>query len=421
MKIAIVGTGIAGLTVAHHLHERHDLTVFEAAEWIGGHTHTVDIETPAGPLAIDTGFIVFNEHTYPGYCELLRELNVPWQASDMSFSVRCEATGLEYNGTDMNGLFAQRRNLVSPRFWGMIRDIMRFYKAAPAVMEPGARDMTLGEFLTEGRYGQLFIDKHLIPMGAAVWSATRETMWGFPMRFLVQFFHNHGFLRVDDRPQWLTVQGGSREYVRVLTQAFADRIHLRTPVVAVRRTPEGVKVTTKEGGDQFFDRVVLATHGDTSLALLKDARETETELLSAFRFQANEVTLHTDVRQMPQRKRAWASWNYHLADSELPTVTYWMNRLQDLKTEVPYMVSLNRNAEIASDTVLRQFVYHHPIFTPESVAAAARHSEIDGRDGVHFCGAYWRYGFHEDGVQSGLDVVRHLDPAALARKAVLRG
>lgn len=411
MKIAIVGSGIAGLTVAHHLHAEHDITVFEAADWIGGHTHTVDVETPRGTLAIDTGFIVFNEHTYTEYCKLLRELGVAWQASDMSFSVHCAASGLEYNGTDMNGLFAQRRNLVRPRFWGMLRDIKRFYQEAPRVLQAGADELTLGEFLTAGGYGEWFIDKHLIPMGAAVWSATRATMWAFSMRFLVQFFHNHGFLQVHDRPQWLTVVGGSRAYVERLTAPFADRIHLNTPIAAVRRGADGVQLVTKDGGEHTFDRVVLATHGDTSLRLLTDADATERAVLSAFRTQPNEVTLHTDARQMPTTRRAWASWNYHIGKSALPTVTYWMNRLQNLDTERDYFVSLNRDADIDPTQVVRRFVYRHPVFSPEAVAAQQRHAEIDGRNRVHFCGAYWRYGFHEDGVVSGLEVVRNFGRA----------
>lgn len=412
MKVAIVGTGIAGLTVAHHVARspaNHDFTLFEAADWIGGHTHTVDVEAPGGSLAVDTGFIVFNEVTYPGFCALLKELEVPWQASDMSFSVRCEATGLEYNGTNWNGLFAQRRNLVRPRFWRMLRDVQRFYAEAPRVLEPNAADTTLGAFLTAGGYSEWFIDKHLVPMGAAVWSATRETMWNFPMQFLVRFFHNHGFLRIEGRPEWLTVRGGSREYVKVLTRPFADRIRLGTAVTAVTREAEGgVRVRTAAGEEERFDRVVLATHGPTSLRLLADADATERAVLGAFTTQPNQVTLHTDPRQLPHSRRAWASWNYHVGRSALPTVTYWMNLLQDLKTDTPYLVSLNRDDELDPAQVLQRFVYDHPVFTPAAVASQARHGEIDGRRGVHFCGAYWRYGFHEDGVQSGLAVLRNL-------------
>ena len=259
-------------------------------------------------------------------------------------------------------------------------------------------------------YSQLFIEKHLLPMGAAVWSSTPETMRAFPLRFLVQFFHNHGFLRVEDRPQWLVVQGGSREYVKRLVEPFRDRIHLSTPVVQVERTARGVRVRTGQGDESYFDRVVLATHADTSLRLLSDATQLEREILGAFEFQRNEAVLHTDARLLPRRRRAWASWNYHVTDpgSQLPTVSYWMNSLQGLAGDTPYLVTLNRTADIDASKVLRSFVYQHPIFSSRTVSAQRRHAEIDGVNGVHFCGAYWRYGFHEDGVQSALATLENL-------------
>ncbi len=410
MKVCVVGTGISGLVAARELNREHDVTVFEAGDWIGGHTNTVDVETESGRLAVDTGFIVFNESTYPHFCALLRELGVPWQESDMSFSVRCESTGLEYNGTSFNGLFAQRSNLLRPAFWRMVKDIMRFYREAPDVLKRPDDPTTLGEYLERGGYSRLFIEKHLIPMGAAVWSSTAETMRAFPMRFLVQFFHNHGFLRVEDRPQWLVVEGGSREYVKRLVEPFVDRVHLRTPVVHVERTARGVRVCTEQGEESFFDRVVLATHADTSLRMLSDASPLEREILGAFEFQRNEAVLHTDARLLPRRERAWASWNYHIDEggAGLPTVTYWMNNLQKLASDTPYFVTLNRTAEIDESRVLRSFVYHHPIFSTRTVTAQSRHAEIDGVNGVHFCGAYWGYGFHEDGVQSALTSVSHL-------------
>jgi len=411
MKVAVVGTGIAGLVAARELQREHELTVFEAGDWIGGHTHTVDVETEAGPLAIDTGFIVFNERTYPNYCSLLRELGVPWQESDMSFSVRCDSTGLEYNGTSLDGLLAQRRNALRPAFWRMVRDIFRFYREAPAVLERDDDETTLGDFLEAGGYSSLFVEKHLIPMGAAVWSSTPETMRAFPLRFLVQFFRNHGFLQVDHRPQWLVVQGGSREYVKRLVTPFRDRIRLETPVVGIERKLTGVEVRTRSGETELFDRVVLATHADTSLRMLADASPLERDVLGAFGYQRNEVTLHTDDSLMPRQRRAWASWNYHVTDpaSELPTVTYWMNLLQSLPASTPYLVTLNRSRDIDPAKVLREFVYHHPIYSTAAVRAQGRHAEIDGQDRVHFCGAYWRYGFHEDGVVSALAATRNLN------------
>jgi predicted NAD/FAD-binding protein len=422
VKIAIVGTGISGLVVAHHLAREHDLTLFEAGAHVGGHTNTVDVETPGGRLAVDTGFIVFNETTYPNFVALLRELGQPWQPSVMSFSVRCDATGLEYNGTSFDGLFAQRSNLLSPRFWRMVREILRFYREAPAVLEQAENGATLGEFLERGRYSAYFVEKHIVPMAAAIWSAEPAGIHTFPLRFLVQFFQNHGFLQVDGRPQWLVVKGGSREYVRRITAPFADRIRLETPVVRVARGHGGPTVTTKDGREERFDRVVLACHSDQALALLAEPTPLEREVVGAFGYQRNDALLHTDTRLMPERRRAWASWNYHLTKpaSPLATVTYWMNELQSLPGEVPYLVTLNRNADVDPRKVLRRFVYHHPIFTTGAVAAQARHGEVDGAGGVHFAGAYWGYGFHEDGVKSGLAVVERIQGGA-ARGLALAG
>ena len=295
MRIAVIGTGIAGLTAARELHGSHELTVFEASDWVGGHTHTLDVPTADGStLAVDTGFIVFNEKTYPGFCGLLQELGVPWQASDMSFSVKCDRTGLEYNGTNLDKLFAQRSNLLRPSFWRMVKDILRFYREAEAVLDPAAQEETLGGYLERNGYGRAFIEQHMIPMGAAIWSTCPEEMLAFPLRFLVQFFHNHGFLQVDGRPQWLVVEGGSRSYVEPLTRPFRDRIRLRTPVHAVSREPDGrVRVRSADGGDEVFDRVVMATHSDTTQKLLVDATPVEREVLGAIRFQPNSVILHT--------------------------------------------------------------------------------------------------------------------------------
>ena len=416
MRIAVIGTGIAGLTAARELHGSHELTVFEASDWVGGHTHTLDVPTADGStLAVDTGFIVFNEKTYPGFCGLLQELGVPWQASDMSFSVKCDRTGLEYNGTNLDKLFAQRSNLLRPSFWRMVKDILRFYREAEAVLDPAAQEETLGGYLERNGYGRAFIEQHMIPMGAAIWSTCPEEMLAFPLRFLVQFFHNHGFLQVDGRPQWLVVEGGSRSYVEPLTRPFRDRIRLRTPVHAVSREPDGrVRVRSADGGDEVFDRVVMATHSDTTQKLLADATPLEREVLGGFAYQPNEVVLHTDTSIMPRRRRAWASWNYHLTEpaSELPTVTYWMNLLQGLDAQEEYLVTLNRSADIDPARVVASFVYDHPVYSMASVRSQERHAEIDGVNGVHFCGAYWRYGFHEDGLQSGLTAARRVEERA---------
>ena len=410
MRIAVVGTGIAGMVAAHRLHPQHDVTVYEASARIGGHTNTVELEVEGRKLAIDTGFIVFNERTYPHFCALLKSLGVAWQASDMSFSVRCDGTGLEYNGTSLNGLLAQRSNALRPSFWRMVRDVGRFYREAPDVLEHGDDGETLGAFLERRRYSRPFVERHLLPMASAVWSARPDEMREFPLRFLVRFFYNHGFLQLDGRPQWLVVRGGSHAYVERLTAPFRERIRLGAPVVRVRRAPEGVRVRTAAGDEATYDRVVLAAHADQSLRMLADATPREREILGAFGWQRNEAVLHTDTRLMPRKRRAWASWNYHLSSppSDLPTVTYWMNNLQGFGGPTQYLVTLNRADAIDPAKVLRSFVYHHPIYSPAAVRAQSRRGEIDGVAGVHFCGAYWGYGFHEDGVRSALDTVRRL-------------
>jgi predicted NAD/FAD-binding protein len=405
VKVAVVGTGVAGLVAARALAREHELTVFEAADWIGGHVHTLEVPRAPGSdgrVAVDTGFIVFNRKTYPRFCALLGELGIGAEESDMSFSVRCEASGLEYEGSGWNGLLARRSNALRPGFWRMLRDLLRFYREAPRTLEQPDDGTTLGEFLARGRYSRDFVERHLVPMVSAVWSARPADLPGFPLRFLVRFFHNHGFLQVEGRPQWLVVPGGSFRYVERLVAPFRRRIRLATPVASVTRVPGGVRVRTAHGEEELFERVVLATHADQSLRLLADARPREREVLSAFTTQPNDVVLHTDARLMPRTRRAWASWNVHLArvPSELPAVTYWMNRLQRLSEPRDYFVTLNRTAEIEPERVLARFTYRHPLYTRAAVAAQARHAEIDGRDGVHFCGAYWGYGFHEDGVKS---------------------
>jgi predicted NAD/FAD-binding protein len=420
VRVAVIGTGISGLVAAERLCARHELTVFEAGDHVGGHTNTIDVDEGGRRLAIDTGFIVFNQRTYPRFIELMTRLGVAWQPSDMSFSVRCEASGIEYGGSSLDQLFAQRRNALRPSFLCVVRDLQRFYREAPAVLadeRPGAADVTLGDWLRERRYSRAFIDRHLVPLASAVWSARTDRLLDFPLRFLVRFFDNHGFLQLRDRPQWLVIRAGSRSYVGPLTARFADRIRLRTPVARIVRRDGGVIVSTGPGAEERFDRAVLACHSDQALRVLADATPLERELLSAFEYQRNEAVLHTDPAVMPRLRRAWSSWNYHVAEaaSELPTVSYWMNRLQGLSCERDYFVTLNRSAEIDPRRVVRSFVYHHPSFSPAAVRAQARHGEIDGRHGVHFCGAYWGFGFHEDGVRSGLAAAAGLEAAAAAR------
>jgi predicted NAD/FAD-binding protein len=407
MKVAVVGTGIAGLTTAAGLADRHELTVFEAADWIGGHTNTVDVEEDGGIVAVDTGFIVFNDWTYPNFIALLRKLGVAWQASNMSFSLQCEKTGLEYNGTSLNSLFAQRRNILRPSFLHMIWEILRFNREAPRFLATQDETTTLGAWLESRGFGGAFVEHYVVPMGRAIWSADEDAMLGFPARFFIDFFHRHGFLSVDHRPQWQTVSGGSREYVRKLISPFASQIRVATPVASVRRLPQGVALRTVAGETLQFDAVVFACHSDQALAMLEDPSEAEREILGAFPYAPNEAVLHTDESLLPRRPLARAAWNYHLRrdSGRGVALTYDMNVLQSLSTRRRYLVSLNMTDAIDERCVLKTFSYSHPVYTPGAVAAQKRHAEISGPRRSFYCGAYWRYGFHEDGVVSGLTVL----------------
>ena len=405
MKIAVVGTGISGNVASYYLNKNHDITVFEANDYMGGHTHTHDIELNGKQFSVDSGFIVFNYKTYPNFTRLLSELGVEEQLSTMSFGVKCEKTGLEYMGSTINSLFAQRRNLLRPSFWKMIREILRFNREATTLFETENNDITLGDYLQNGNYSQIFIDYYLVPMAAAVWSADLKLMFKFPARYLIQFFHNHGLLSINDRPEWYVIKGGSKSYVAALTSEFKDKIRLNCPVDSVERTSAGVKISSAYG-EEHFDAVFMACHSDQALSILSQPTTVEQEVLGAIKYQPNEVLLHTDQRVLPKRKRAWAAWNYHLLDADQGQVpvTYNMNILQGLDSLEQFCVTLNNSGAIDPSKVLKRMRYAHPIYTVEAVAAQARHSEIN-RDGIYFCGAYWRYGFHEDGVTSALDAL----------------
>ena len=409
MKIAIIGSGIAGNVVAHHLHREHNITVFEANSHIGGHSHTHTVEQAGQCYRVDTGFIVFNERTYPQFSALLRELGVASRASSMSFSVRDDRTGLEYNGTSLNTLFAQRRNLLRPSFLAMVRDILRFNRAAAAFVREGGEDMPLSEFLARGNYGRAFIEHYVVPMGAAIWSTDPTSMLSFPARFFLRFLDNHGMLSVNDRPQWRTVCGGSANYVERLCAPYRARILLNTPVQSVRRLANKVFVKARGFDSVPYDAVFFACHSDQALALLSDASAQERDVLSAIRYQRNEAVLHTDTSLLPKRRLAWAAWNYHAqAQSDGPVaLTYNMNILQGLTAPEPLLVTLNRSDKIAPAKVLQRITYHHPLFTQASVTAQARQREINGVQGSYFCGAWWRNGFHEDAVVSALAAVQH--------------
>lgn len=406
MRIAIIGAGVSGLTTWYLLRRRHEITVFEAADWIGGHTHTVDVKDADRSLAIDTGFIVFNDRTYPNFVKLLRALDVPKKKSDMSFSVRCEASGIEYNGTSVDSMFAQRRNLLRPSFLSMVRDILRFNREATSFARNGSTPLTVGEFVRRGKYGSSFVERYLVPMGAAIWSAEPERMLEFPFTTFARFFDNHGFLTVDDRPQWYVVDGGSRTYVEQLVRGYEDSIRTSTPIECVRRYADHVEVVPAGRPAERFDEVVLAVHSDQALRMLGDPSAEERAVLGAIPYQRNAVTLHTDASILPKKKKAWAAWNYHRDSEAHLGVTYWMNRLQSLDATKQWCVTLNRDSRIAAGEVSQRFVYEHPIYTQAALDAHARQDGIQGRERTFFAGAWLGYGFHEDGVKSALAITR---------------
>ena len=416
MKIAIVGTGIAGLGAAWALNRQHEITLFEAEGYLGGHANTVDVADGGRRVPVDTGFIVYNERTYPKLTRLFRELEVPTQESDMSFSVSLGQGSFEYKG-DLPGLLAQPSNLGRPRFWRMLRDVARFYREAPQLLklDPDTA-LSLGTYLEAGRYSDDFVYDHLLPMGAAIWSTSLADMRSFPARTFVQFCRNHGLLLYTKRPQWMTVKGGSREYVRRLSRSFRDRVRLNQAVLACRRTPFGVFVTTEAGGEERFDQLVLACHSDQALRILGgDATCEEAEILSALGYEDNLAVLHQDPELMPRRRAAWASWNYMggavEARGRKVSVTYWMNRLQNLQTSAPLLLSLNPIQRPDPDRVLASYSYAHPQFDQAALDAQSALSRIQGRQRTWFCGAYCGYGFHEDGLEAGFKVAAELGAA----------
>jgi predicted NAD/FAD-binding protein len=409
MKIGIVGAGVSGMVAAHLLHPRHEIVVFEAGDYAGGHANTIRVETPNQTYGVDTGFMVFNDRNYPNFERLLRQLGVAWQRSDMSFGVSDGRGDFEYNSASPNGLFAKRAHLLTPWFHRMIADLMRFNRTARELLQGSSGDISLGQWLAEQRFSEAFVQRLIVPQVSAVWSADPQQMRSFPARFLAEFFDNHGMLGLTGRPRWRTVTGGSESYVRALIQPWRHRLRLGAAVQAIERRDDTVMVKPHGGEAECFDEVVIATHSDQALAMLADADSREHEILGAMPYQANEAVLHTDTRLLPRRRRAWASWNYHLLETptERATVTYHMNRLQSLKADRELCVTLNRRTAIDPQQVIRTIPYAHPVYTPESVRAQARRVEISGRNRTHYCGAYWGWGFHEDGVRSALAVGAH--------------
>jgi predicted NAD/FAD-binding protein len=409
MKIAVIGTGISGLTAAHLLYRDHDLTLFEAEDRIGGHTHTVDVRLNGGNYAVDTGFIVFNEKTYPNFIKLMRKLGVGWKNSDMSFSVHREDSGLMYSPKSLKGLFADRNNLFNPDFYRMLRDIFRFRRHALNLLKSGNDGLTLGEYLSCGNYSASFVRNFIIPLGSAIWSADPVQFEKFPARYFAAFFNNHGFLNVFDQPRWLVIRGGSSRYVEALIRPFRDRIRTRCPVTAVRRTSDHVMVTPLGGLGERFDHVILATHSDQALRLLTDPSDDEREILGSIGYKPNDTVLHRDSGLLPPNRRAWASWNCFVPKNPVDgvTITYNMNMLQGLETEHPFCVTLNRHEAIHPKTILKAIQYHHPVYSLKTLTAQKRFRHISGVRRTHFCGAYWGYGFHEDGVNSAIAAVKY--------------
>lgn len=407
MRIAIVGTGVSGLTCAHLLHGHHDLVLYEAGGHVGGHVNTVDVEDQGRRLAVDTGFIVFNRETYPGLCRLFERLGVESQESSMSFSVKDQRTGLEWSSQGLSSVYAQRGNLLDPDFHRMVLEILRFNREAPRLLESSDDGLTLGQWLEQEGYSRRFVEHYLVPLAASVWSADPGQLSRFPARMLVRFFDNHRFLQVFDQPVWRTVKGGSRTYVERLTAPFRDRIRLSTPVESIRREEGGVLVRARGEAAERFDEVIVAAHADQALAMLADPSPLERELLGAFPYQENEAVLHTDASVLPAR-RCWSAWNYLVPRDprDRVAVTYCMNVLQRLPTDTTWLVSLNMGQEIDPARVARRIRYHHPVFSAAGLRAQRRHAELCGARHTWFCGAYWRYGFHEDGLQSALAVCR---------------
>ena len=411
MRIAVIGSGISGLAAAYYLSRKHEVTLFEKDGRLGGHTHTVTVESSQGPLPVDTGFIVHNDRTYPNLARLFAELGVATAPSDMSFAVACRATGFQYSSRGIAGFFAQKRNALRPAHYRLFSEILRFNRSAPRLLnQPGAERATIGDLVDEGGYAEEFTHRYLYPMASAVWSMSIDAIRAFPALTLIRFFDNHGMLGINTHPKWKVVRGGSHRYIQPITAPYRDRVRTGIGIEGVSRSPDGVTLRLRERPPESFDHVVFACHGDQAVPMLDDPTAAEREVLAKFRTTSNEACLHTDSRLLPSRPAARASWNYNLEldGSGSVGVTYHMNRLQSLGAVEEYCVTLNGGGAINPAKVLRRTVYRHPLYTREAIAAQARWGEISGRRRTHYSGAYWFYGFHEDGLNSALRVARSL-------------
>ena len=406
-RIAIIGSGISGLTTAYLLHKSHEITLFEAHDYIGGHTHTVKVAQGEQSYDIDTGFIVCNDRNYPNFLKLMDKLNIAMQPTEMSFSVRNDPLGLEYNGHNLNTLFSQRRNLLRPKFYRLIRDILYFNKAAKKAIEEGvAENITLDTFVNQQSLSDIFKNNYLLPMAAAIWSCSMEQAGEFPLHFFLKFFLNHGLLDIKNRPQWYAVKGGSKAYIDPMASGFKDQIRLSTPVNSVVRDDSWIEVNHATG-KETFDQLVFACHSDQALDLLKNASIEEKAILGELLYQQNDVILHSDASLMPKKSLSWASWNFLAGEQEHndPTlVTYCMNILQGIASDQPFLVSLNARHKIAPEKIIGEYDYTHPVYSVAGMKAQSRRNEISGVGRIHYCGAYWYNGFHEDGVRSALDI-----------------
>ena len=406
MKIAIIGSGISGLTSAYVLRKSHDITLFEGNDYVGGHTHTVQVRSGSSSLNIDTGFIVFNDWTYPNFIRLLELLDVASAPSSMGFSISCEATGYEYSGDSLSGLFAQRGNIFNPSHYRMILDMIRFFRDGKRFLNSADEQTSLDEFLHDNHYSERFVYKFIVPMMSAIWSASPGTVSQFPAAHFLRFFRNHGLLNIRKRPTWRTVEGGSSQYVEKIKTLLGDRIRLNTPVKKIERQDTSIQLHLEGESPESFDHVIVAAHSDQALNLLSDPSKPEREILGAIKYQDNEVVLHTDTKLLPANKRAWSSWNYHLLEKgpERAVLTYNMNILQGLHTDETYCVTLNNTRAIDPEKRVGSYKYSHPVHTPKVLDAQRKWGDISGKNRTHFCGAYWGYGFHEDGVNSALAV-----------------
>ncbi len=409
MKIAIIGSGISGLVCAHLLHKDFDISVYEANDYIGGHTHTIDVERENGSYAVDTGFIVFNKATYPNFCNLLEKISVAFQPTCMNFSVRCDRTGMEYGSESVNTMFTQRKNILSFPFWRMVLEIFKLRRKLVDFLASNSPDMTMGDFLSQYGFSRRFVDHFVVPLGASLWSAEPGKIRDFPARTFARFFENHGFLQATNPIEWQVISGGSKQYVKQLIAPFADKINVSTSVTSVKRTNEYVELSFSNRPAERFDHVIFATHSDQALEILAEPTEDEQQILGAIPYQENVTFLHTDERILPLDRRAWSSWNYLIQDKryDRASVTYNMNMLQSLSSHETFCVSLNLEDRIASEKVIGRYLYNHPVYMERSMPAQASHSLISGKNRTHFCGAYWGYGFHEDGVKSALAVGKY--------------